>query len=670
MASTSGISASTNFDIDAIVSSLMTVEQKPLTLLSQQKTSYQSKISAYATLQSSLSSFQTALANLSSSSKFKAQAATSSDSSVFTATSDGNATVGNYAIKVGQLAQSHKVATSSFSSTSAAVGTGTITIALGTYNDGDNTFTPNPDKTATSITITAANNSLAGIRDAINAGDMGVTAAIVNDGQNGGGRLVLTSKESGEANSIKVTVSDGDGDDADGSGLSSLTYDPTAATGAGKNLVELQEARNAKLNIDGIDVESASNVVTGVLSGITLNLFKASPDTSVSLEVTRDVNAIKTAVNSFVTAFNAVNTTLRNLTKFDDSTTTAADRKNGALLGDATARSISSQIKMALTKSVGGTDAFSTLSQIGVSLQRDGSLALDSTKLEKAIETNLDDVAKLFAAVGTASDAETRFVTQGSKTQSGTYAINITQAATRGTLTGSAGPDLDIVAGVNDTLSIKIGSASYNLTLSAGIYASVEDLAQELRTQLGNAKSSAEVAVEDGMLKIISANYGSNSVLEVAGGTAASSLFGSNPLAVAGLDVAGTINGAEATGNGQVLTSTASGNPAEGLVVSIGGSAIGDRGSVSLSVGYAAQLNNLVKGFVSDTGLLASRTDGLQDSIKRVTQQEDALQIRLTAIEARYRSQFVALDVLMTQMQSTQSYLTQQLAALSSLNNR
>lgn len=665
MASTSGISASTNFDIDSIVSSLMAVEQKPLTLLSQQKTSYQSKISAYATLQSSLSSFQTALANLSTSSKFNVQSATSGDSAVFTATSSGSATVSNYAIKVGQLAQSHKVATSNFSSTSAAVGTGTITIALGTYDEVTNTFTANPDKAAKSVTISASNNSLAGIRDAINAGDMGVTATIVNDGQNGGGRLVLTSKESGEVNSIKVSIADDDGDNTDGGGLSQLAYDPAATSGTGKNLVELQEARNAKLNIDGIDVESASNVVTGVLSGITLNLFKASPDTAVSLNVTKNVTAIKESVTAFVNAFNAVNTTLRNLTKFDDSTTTAADRKNGALLGDATARSISSQIKMALTKSVGGTDNFSSLSQIGVAIQRDGSLALDSSKLEKAIETNLDDVAKLFAAVGSASDVETRFVTLGSKTQPGNYTINITQAATRGALTGSAAPDLNIVAGVNDTLAVKINGSSYNLTLAAGSYASVDELAQQLRTQLASAKSSAEVAVEGGMLKIISSEYGTGSTVEITGGTAASSLFGSDPVSVEGLDVAGTINGAEATGRGQVLTSTAVGNPAEGLVVSVRGTATGDRGSISLSLGYAAQLNELVKGFVSDTGLLASRTDGLQDSIKRVTKQEEAIQVRLTAVEARYRAQFVALDVLMTQMQTTQSYLTQQLAAIS-----
>ena len=185
MPNTSGISASTNFDIDSIVNSLMTVEQRPLILLIQQKTSYQSKISAYATLQSSLSSFQTALANLSTSAKFNVQAATSSDSSVFTATSSGNATVSNYAIKVIQLAQSQMLATASYASTSATVGSGTLTITLGKYDSATNTFTANPDKTAKNITISAANSSLTGIRDAINAGDAGVTATIVSDGQSG-----------------------------------------------------------------------------------------------------------------------------------------------------------------------------------------------------------------------------------------------------------------------------------------------------------------------------------------------------------------------------------------------------------------------------------------------------------------------------------------------------
>lgn len=664
MPNTSGISASTNFDIDSIVNSLMTVEQRPLILLNQQKTSYQSKISAYATLQSSLSSFQTALANLSTSAKFNVQAATSSDSSVFTATSSGNATVSNYAIKVIQLAQSQKLATASFASTSATVGSGTMTITLGKYDSATNTFTANPDKTAKNITISAANSSLTGIRDAINAGDAGVTATIVSDGQSGS-RLVLTSKESGEVNSIKVSVADADGNNSDGDGLSRLAYDPSASAGAGKNLTELQGARNAKLNIDGIDVQSTSNVVTGVLSGITLNLFKTSPDNAVSLNVTKDAKAIKDSVTAFVTAFNAVNTTLRNLTKYDDSTTKAADKKNGALLGDATARSISSQIKMALTKSVGGTDNFATLSQIGVAIQRDGSLALDASKLEKAIDTNLDDVAKLFAAVGKSSDAETRFVAQSAKTQSGNYAINITQAATQGSLTGNAAPDLNIVAGNNDKLSLKLNGVEYHLTLEAGNYGSVQELAQQVQTQLAKTKTSSTVSVDGGMLKITSPEYGSGSTVEVTGGNAASSLFGSSPAAVQGLDVAGTINGAEATGKGQVLTSTAVGNPAEGLVISVRGNTTGDRGHVSLSVGYASQLNELVKGFVSDNGLLANRTDGLQDSIKRVTTQEDALQVRLAAVQARYRSQFVALDVLMTNMKNTQSYLAQQLAALS-----
>lgn len=661
MASTSGISASTNFDIDAIVSSLMKVEQRPAVLLNEQKTSYQAKISAYSTLQSSLSTFQTALANLASGSKFKAQAATSGNSDIFTATSNGNATVSNYAIKVGQLAQSHKLATTSFADTKAAVGTGMLTITLGNYDAVSNTFTANPEKAAKSITITDANNSLAGIRDAINAGDMGVTASIVNDGVNGG-KLVLTSKESGAVNSIKISVADADGDNTDMAGLSSLAYDPAAGVGAGKNLAELQAAKNAQLNIDGIDVESASNVVTGVLEGITLNLFKASAD-SVSLDVSKDTAKITDAVNAFVKAFNDFNTTVRNLTKFDDSTTDSTKKKSGVLLGDATARSISTQIRNMLAQTVSNGGEFSSLSQIGVTFQRDGSLAVDSAKLKSAVETNFDDIAKLFSATGQAADPGVSFVRESSKTQSGSYAVNITQAATQATLTGNAGPNLNIVAGVNDTLDLKVGERTYNLTIPAGNYASAEDLAASLQSQLASAGLGAGVSVEGGMLKLTAASYGSENLLEVAGGTA--SLFGNSPLYQDGLDVAGTINGATATGKGQVLTASESGNAAEGLMLLVQGNATGDRGLVNVSVGYASQLNNLIKEMVSDTGILASKTEGINDSIKRLTKQEDDLQVRLAAIEARYRSQFVALDALMTQMQNTQSYLTQQLAAIS-----
>lgn len=664
MASTSGISASTNFDIDAIVSSLMTVEQRPAVLLSEQKTSYQAKISAYSTLQSSLSTFQTALANLASGSKFKVQAATSGNSDIFTATSNGNATVSNYAIKVGQLAQSHKIATSSFADTKAAVGTGTMTITLGNYDAVSNTFTANPEKAAKSITITAANNSLAGIRDAINAGDMGVTASIVNDGVNGG-KLVLTSKESGAVNSIRVSVADADGDNTDMSGLSSLAYDPTAGAGAGKNMTELQAAKNAQLNIDGIDVESASNVVTGVLEGITLNLFKASADT-VSLDVTKDTDKITEAVNAFVKAFNDFNTTVRNLTKFDESTTDYTQKKSGVLLGDATARSISTQIRGMLAQTVSSGGEFTSLSQIGVTFQRDGSLAVDSTKLKNAVETNFDDIAKLFIATGASGDADISFAGTGSKTQSGSYAVNITQAATKATLTGNAGPDLNIVAGVNDTLDMKIGDRTYNLTIPAGNYASAEALAASLQSQFVGAGLGTEVSVEGGMLKLTAASYGSDNLLEVTGGT--SSLFGNSPLYQAGLDVAGTINGAAATGRGQILTAAEPGNAAQGLMLLVQGNVTGDRGLVNVSVGYASQLNNLIKEMVSDTGILAAKTEGINDSIKRLTKQEENLQVRLTAIEARYRSQFVALDALMTQMQNTQSYITQQLAAISANN--
>jgi flagellar hook-associated protein 2 len=134
---------------------------------------------------------------------------------------------------------------------------------------------------------------------------------------------------------------------------------------------------------------------------------------------------------------------------------------------------------------------------------------------------------------------------------------------------------------------------------------------------------------------------------------------------VAGTDVAGTLGGKAVIGNGQTLTG-ADGTDAEGLKIEITGGAVGERGTVSFSQGYAYQLNNLATSFLGSGGLLTTVTDGLNKTIKDVAKQRDAFSTKLDDIEKRYRAQFTRLDVTLAKMQSTQAYLTQQLAALAS----
>jgi flagellar hook-associated protein 2 len=542
-------------DVASIVTGLMAIEQKPLTAVNTQKTAYQSKISAYGTLKSSLSSFQTAVNALSSASKFNAQTVTSGNTSVFTATANGSATLGNYAVTVSQLAKSQKLSLSGFTNTSDVVGTGNLTISFGTYTPltttppiTGNTFTPNAAKTDVNITIDSSNNTLAGVRDAINAANASVSATIVNDGTSN--HLVLTSKDTGEVNTLKITTTDSDGNDSDVAGLSQLAYDPTAAAGSGKNLTELQVAKNAILDIDGLNVVKSSNTITDAISGVTLNLLSTSA-TAADLGVSSNTDAVKTSVTAFVDAYNKLDTTLRNLTKYDP-----AGKNSGALLGDGTARTVINQIRSVMTKAVNTTGAFESLSQIGVSFQATGQLALDSTKFDAAVASNFSDIAGLFAKSAKATDPLVSYSGSTTNTQAGTYAINVSSLS---------------------------------------------------------------------------------------------------PLA-------GTINGVAATSLDGSLVG-AVGDASEGLNVKVNGGAIGSRGTVNFSIGYASQLDSVITDLLGDSGILTARTDGITSSISRLDKQADSLNIRLTAIEARYRAQFTRLDTLMSSLTTTSSFITQQIAA-------
>ena len=649
-----------NLDVNSIVSGLMRSEQGPLTLVNKQKSNYQTKISAYGSLKGVLSTFQTALDKLSTVSKFNTQKAESADASVFTATSNGKAVESNYAVKVTQLAQTQKIAMAGESSVNNVIGTGKLTITLGSYNEQANTFTANGSQAATTIEITSANNTLSGIRDAINAANAGVSASIVNDGQTN--RLVINAKNSGTVNSIKMTVADDDAGHLDAAGLSKLAFDPGAGVGSGKNLTVLQVPKDAIMDIDGVTVTKSSNTISDAIEGITFNLLKASPAAALNLAVTRDQTAIEQSVTDFVNAFNEANKVMRDLTKYD-----ATSKTGGALLGDAVTRSIASQIKQVVTSSVDGNGTLKSLNDIGVTFQRDGTLALDSSKLKLAIQNHPDEVPALFAATGKVSDGLVKYTGSSNKTASGTYDVNVTRLATQGSLAGGASPGLVITQGVNDHLELNIDSVAYSIDLGAGTYNSADDLAAELQTRLSTLGATARVQVNGGNIQVTSADYGATASVMLNAGNGNTNMFGASPLITAGLDVQGSINGVAAAGAGQQLIG-AKGDASEGLILQINDGSLGSRGTVKFSQGYAYQLDKLVTNLLSTDGMLTSRTDGITSSITRLTKQQEILQDRLVQIEKRYRQQFTTLDTLIGSMQQTSSYLTQQIAQFSSNN--
>lgn len=667
-----GLAASgigSNLDINGIISALMEIERRPLLLLDNKEADFQAKLSAYGTLKGAVSSFQTAVNDLNNISKFQSLTATPSDKTIFTATAASTAVAGTYSIEVTKLAQAQKLAAVGQANTTDVIGNGTLTFDFGTISGG--TFDPLPPpgtgkytgaaytsngSGTKTVTIDSTNNSLTGIRDAINAAKIGVTATIVNDGGASPYRLSLTSDAIGQKNSMKITVS---GDAA----LSTLLAHDPAGT---QNLSETVTAQDANLKVDGISITKTSNTVTDVIQGMTLNLLKTNSGTPATLTVSKDTSAVTTSVNAFVSAYNSVNKAVGDLTAFDSTTKVA-----GLLQGDSSAISIQNRIRRTLTASVTAlTGAFTTLSDIGVAFQTDGTLALDSTKLQAAIDTNFNDIAGLFAAVGKPSDSLVTFTSATDKTQPGSYAVSVTTFATQGKTAGSAAAGLTITSGTNDTLNITVDGASATVTLAAGTY-TIADLATEVQSKINGASvfSTAGISVtvteSAGVLTITSKGYGAASKVSVTGGNGKTNLLGT-PTDTAGIDTVGTINGAAATGFGQFLTGAA-GNVAEGLKIQITGGATGSRGTVSYSQGYAFQLDKLADDLLGTSGPITSRTDGINRRIKDLDKQRETLNLRLADSEARFRKQFTALDVLLSSMQSTSNFLTQQLDMLNKL---
>ena len=517
------------------------------------------------------------------------------------------------------------------------------------------------------VTLGAGDQSLQGIRDAINKADMGVTATIVSDGSSKPYHLVLTSNKTGEETTMKVTVGGEDGDAPDPAIAALLGYDPTGV----QSMTQTAGAQSTKLNVNGIEVKSDSTSVKDAIQGVTLDVTTVG---STTLTVSKDTAAISSAVNSFVSAYNDLNKTISGLTSYNAET-----KKGGILQGDASVRSIQSQLRKQISTVMEGTGGkLNSLSQVGISFQQDGSLKVDSTKLNKAITDNAADFGGLFAAMGSTTDNMIKFDSSTAATKPGTYAIDITSLATQGSLASSAALGSTTTIAANTVWSVTLNqtepvteSKTQEIKLQAGTY-SQEDLAALIRSAInGNsvyagAGDAVESSVDaDGILKLSSSKYGSMSNISIAGisGTSVAALFGSATPAK-GADVVGTIGGVAATGNGQALTAAA-GSAAEGIQVSITGGLAGSRGNVTFSQGFAYQLNNLASTFVGNNSLLKSKTDGLDTSIKSVAAQQARFETRLESIEKRYRAQFVALDSMLTSMQSTSDYLTQQLAALS-----
>lgn len=398
---TTGLSSAgigSGLDVNSIVTQLVALERRPIQTLQATANKLQTQLSGMGQLQSLFSTFRDAATALTKPEAFTAMSANSGDASVATATVSSTTTpaAGSYTVVSTSLAAAQTLASAAglFTASTDTVGSGTLTLRVGTWKDDLSLFTPKTGSVDVPITV-GATDTLATIRDKINAAGAGVTAALVTDTT--GVRLTMRSNATGAENGFRLSATDDDLLNGDAFGLSRLAYDPP---GAATQMTRPMAAADARATVNGIDVRSATDTFEGVIEGLTIKLGKPSA-TAVTLTVAKNTDAVKQLVTRFVAGFNGVAKFLSGQTGYNAET-----KQAGLFQGDSSVVGLQTQLRSLVAGGSLASPEFRTLSSLGVELQKDGTLSVNSSKLDTAL-TNLPEVAAAFSRDTTGQPALT-----------------------------------------------------------------------------------------------------------------------------------------------------------------------------------------------------------------------------------------------------------------------
>jgi flagellar hook-associated protein 2 len=645
---------SSAIDVDSIVSNLMYLEEAPIRRMQSETTTLQNKLAAFQSLNTKLStlsqkvdtvlygsdtaplttpySFSDRLAN----SIFALCTVSSSDEDAISASTTDTSATGSYDISVSNLARAQSSASGNFADmTTVNTGTGTFTITTGS-ND------------PVVITIDTTNNTLNGVRKAINAANAGVTATIINDGSGTPYRLLITANDSGSDNAFTIT------DNLSG--------------GQALDISEMQAAEDAQFVVNGVAISQSSNIVTDVIDGVTLNL-KQETVGEVRISLERDTDGIVNGFQELVSAYNAVNSYINSQFAYNASTESA-----GVLSGDSTLRNIQSNLQKQLIQGVDNRyTSYSVAGQIGLNFNRDGSLSLDESKFRDALANNYTDLAALLLGDGTPSggvsftDNRVSYTGKTTATTPGTYSVEITALAEQAVATGTQA----VTTLTNDeTLIITSGTANATVNLLLGD--SLDTVLSKINAAL--TAQGMNVTAEDdgtGQIRIHTDDYGSAydiSVFSDLDGSAGTTGFGTTPVTGMGSDIEGTIGGNTAVGNGLTLTG-AVGQPEEGLSLRIAQTTTGSYGSVTIASntegieGSSILLNlqSMLEGITDPlSGPLYYAQDGINKNIRDLKDRIDSYQSLLDIREELLYKEYQKADEALRLLSVTQAQLSSQ----------
>lgn len=421
---------------------------------------------------------------------------------------------------------------------------------------------------------------------------------------------------------------------------------------------ELQKAQNSIVEVDGIQISRATNTLTDVIDGVTLTAKKVSADVQ-TVKVENSNTGVTSKIKDFANAYNALVDAVAKSTAWDKES-----KKGAALFGDSGVNAIVANLRQALTTPVSANKTYATLSAIGMTFDGSGHLNVDPTKISDALTKSLDEVKRIFIESANSSNAGIALSKSTEKTKVGDFNVAITTPARQAAITGGRVLEGTGLA-ADEALTITYNEAMISVTLSAG--QKIDQIVNTLNTQFRDKGMAIQASSDGGKLKLNATAYGSKETLSVFSNRDAAAAgqlgLGTTLLKDTGVDVAGTINGATATGSGQILKGVA-GTDSDGLELKITATLAGS-GVLTLAHGVSLGAVQRVNSLNDDkTGFFATRKTSYDNRIKEYDKTIETLTTKLDAEEDRMRKQFTNLETKLAALQSQGDYLNKQLASL------
>lgn len=749
MAGTQSISGlASGLDTQAIIEKLISIEKIPQNIIKQRQAEITQQINGWSTFEALLIGLKTNVSSLGNQAQWGNFSVTSSKSDVVTATGSESAQSGTYTVGVEQIAMNHQLAFGEYTSLTESLGNGTLSVTIdgeehtvdisGTANtvqgfvaavnsanigvkasiltmNGQYKIVLASEKTGLDNAMTAKFTPTVGVShsfDTISVNDdewtgAAVSAAGVYSGYDDAS-YTLTAQNSGTIGTDEVRFnwvsgtrsgeiilpSDYSGSSvtlADGVTLSfasgtvtmdeSFDVDVDAAT--------IQKPQDALITfgsgVNALQIDSATNDISGIIPGVTLNVLSASPGTPITLTVNRDTQSIVNKVQAMVQSYNKIVDFTNQQQKYDQETQTS-----GVLFGDSTFRSVDMNLKAKFSGYLSEVRGqYRAFADIGIAMNDDATLSLDTTALSAALRDNYADVEKLFLNSGESDDDDIQFISASAATKVSVdgYDVVITRAAQQAQYNGTSRTISEssplVISASNSTLQLAVdGVRLSNTIIPSGTYTSGTALATAMQDAINTDEllQGKTISVEwvetspgQGYFQITSPTYGSRSEITIESASANTAL-GLNTVSRNGVDVAGTINGEAAEGTGRLLKGNEGNATTDGLSleVNITASELASQGEMQGKLYYTTGLMSSIDTFMEDltntlSGVLATQKkslktmyDDMQTEIKKYDEKIEAKRLEL---EIKYNQ----LETILSKLNSQGSYLTAQISGLSNL---